>query len=37
VELASVSSIDVVDTYTVRLNLSSVDAYLLTNLAEIVA
>jgi len=36
VELASVSSIDVVDTYTVRLNLSSVDAYLLTNLAEIV-
>jgi peptide/nickel transport system substrate-binding protein len=35
-ELASVSSVEVGDNYTVRLNLSSVDAYLLTNLGEIV-
>ena len=35
-ELASVSSVDVVDNYTVRLNLSKFDAYLLSNLAEYV-
>jgi peptide/nickel transport system substrate-binding protein len=33
-ELASVSSVDVIDTYTVRLNLTKIDAFLLTNLAE---
>jgi peptide/nickel transport system substrate-binding protein len=33
-QLASVSSVDVVDNFTVKLNLSSVDAYLLTNFGE---
>jgi peptide/nickel transport system substrate-binding protein len=33
-ELASVSSVDVVDAYTVRLNLSKMDAFLIPNLGE---
>jgi ABC-type transport system substrate-binding protein len=36
IELASVSSVDVIDSYTVKLNLSKIDAFLLPNLAEFV-